>query len=85
MDISIESIKCIFLSSLALNAISLTFSLNTMCLLFEIFPMILILVYHFMNSLGFPLRLSASSLFFLGSFFYFQFDWLLNNFVNLRM
>ena len=64
--VSIESIDCILLSSLALNAILLTSSVNTLCFfILSLYCDFNINLLFFMNSLWFSLRLTTSSVFLL--------------------
>ena len=82
--VSIESIDSILLSSLALNAILLTSSVNALFFSLLNLPCdhsISLLILS--NSLSFSFRLSTSSLFFIGSVFNFQVELLLDNFCNL--
>ena len=79
--VSVGSINCILLSLLALTAILLTSSVNTLCFS----PLNLYCDFIFsMNSLGFSFRLFVSSLFFCW-WFYFQVDLSLDNFYNLQV
>ena len=83
--VSIESIECILLSLLALNAISLTSSVNTLCFM----PLNLCCDFNinfllFMNSLWFSLRLSTLTWYFLVILFYFQVELLLKIFIIFK-
>ena len=76
---SIGYIYCIFLSSLALNAIFLTSSKDTLCfLLLNLCCDFNISLLFFINYLWFSWILFTSNLFFLIDLFYFQVELLLN-------